>query len=135
MNKQNICRCVIASVLSVTATSWAQTSVGLGRADYRDNCASCHGVSGKGDGVLVRHLVKAPSDLTLLSRGNGGVFPTQRVWETIDGSTSTDIGPHGSREMPVWGSVFRAEDPRAPEGYARSHMAFVLDYLTRIQEK
>jgi hypothetical protein len=124
-----------ALLLAVIGTSvFAQSRVDFGQREYLSSCASCHGVSGKGDGVLVRHLVKAPSDLTLLSRGNGGVFPTQRVWETIDGGTSTDIGPHGSREMPVWGNVFRAEDPQAPEGYARSRMAFVLDYLTRIQE-
>ena len=83
----------------------------------------------------MRYLVKTPSDLTQLSRRNGGVFPTQRVWETIDGRMSADIGPHGSREMPVWGSVFRAEDPLAPEAYTRTRMAFVLDYLARIQEK
>jgi len=27
MNKHNICRCVIASVLGITATAWAQKSV------------------------------------------------------------------------------------------------------------
>jgi mono/diheme cytochrome c family protein len=125
-----------ALLLAVIGSSvFAQSRVDFGQREYLSSCASCHGVSGKGDGVLVRHLVKAPSDLTLLSRGNGGVFPTQRVWEMIDGGTSTDIGPHGSREMPVWGNVFRSEDPQAPEGYARSRMAFVLDYLARIQEK
>ena len=109
--------------------------VDFGEREYTQSCASCHGATGKGDGVLVRYLVKPPSDLTVLSQRNGGVFPTQRVWETIDGSTSTDIGPHGTREMPVWGSVFRSEDPQAPEGYARIRMAFVLDYLARIQQK
>ena len=30
MDKQNICRCVTASILSNTAAPWAQTPVGLG---------------------------------------------------------------------------------------------------------
>jgi len=51
MNPQSIYRCVIASILNITASSWAQTSVGLGRADDKDNCASCHGASGKGKGL------------------------------------------------------------------------------------
>ena len=45
MKNNTISQAVIASILSVTATSWAQTSVGLGRADFKENCASCHGVN------------------------------------------------------------------------------------------
>ena len=54
MNTQTICRCVIASILSVTAASWAQTSVSLGRVDYKDNCASCHGADAHGSASLPR---------------------------------------------------------------------------------
>ena len=85
MNTQTICRCVIASILSVTAASWAQTSVSLGRVDYKDNCASCHGASAKGDGPLRSFLVKQPSDLTTISQRNGGKFPQELMWEVIDG--------------------------------------------------
>ena len=85
MNKQSICRCVIASILSVTATAWAQTSVGLGRADYKENCASCHGASGKGDGPVHSFLVKPPSDLTQIAQRHGGKFPQELMWEVIDG--------------------------------------------------
>ena len=108
MNKQSICRCVIASVLSVTATSWAQTSVALGRADFKDNCASCHGHSGRGDGPVQSFLVKPPSDLTTITQRHGGKFPQELMWEVIDGRWSGDGGPHGSREMPVWGQEFKA---------------------------
>ena len=76
-----------------------------GQLEYRDYCASCHGFSGKGDGPVAAALSKAPGDLTLLSKKHGGKFPAQRVYRTIDGR---DVIPsHGTREMPVWGQVFR----------------------------
>ena len=78
MNKQSICRCVVASLLSITAASWAQTSVGLGRADYKDNCASCHGVSGKGDGPMHSFLVKPPSEARAMTEP--GDSPRTAEW-------------------------------------------------------
>jgi mono/diheme cytochrome c family protein len=92
MNPQSICRCVIASILSITATSWAQTSLGLGRADYKDNCASCHGASGKGDGPVHSFLVKPASDLTTITQRHGGKFPQELMWEVIDGRWSGETG-------------------------------------------
>jgi mono/diheme cytochrome c family protein len=141
MKNNTIHRAVIASVLSVTASSWAQTSVGLGRADYRDNCASCHGVSAKGDGPLRSFLVKQPSDLTTISQRNGGKFPQELMWEVIDGRWSGDGGPHGSREMPVWGSEFKAramtqpgDSSRTAEWSSRNRIVSLLRYLETIQQ-
>ena len=91
MDKQSICRCVIASVLSITATSWAQTSVGLGRADFKDNCASCHGAAGTGDGPVHSFLVKPPADLTTISQRHGGKFPQELVWEVIDEKSEDEL--------------------------------------------
>ena len=39
MNKHPLSQAVIASILTVTASSWAQTSVGLGRADFKEMTA------------------------------------------------------------------------------------------------
>lgn len=58
-----------------------------GRALYADYCASCHGVSGKGDGPAAEGLGKAPADLTGIAARNGGTFPTVEVMSTIDGYT------------------------------------------------
>ena len=84
---------------------------------------------------MSKYLVKAPSDLTSLAKLNGGVFPSQRIGETIDGRTSVVIGSHGAREMPVWGHVYRAEDTQPRDLHARNRIASLLDYLARIQEK
>ena len=51
-------------------------------------------------------LKTAPADLTQISRRNGGKFPVFRVANVIRGYGA--VAAHGSREMPVWGSVFRA---------------------------
>lgn len=135
-----VAACVVLAAAS--AGAWAQPSSGdLGQLEYEGSCASCHGASGKGDGRMKAYLVKAPSDLTTLSKRYGGAFPTQLVWEVIDGRTSSDIGPHGSREMPVWGSTFRAQALQypgmsaQPEWYVRGRIVALLDYLARIQAK
>src|SRR5262249_4481134 len=50
-----------------------------GKEIYRQYCASCHGVDGRGHGpaaVALRH--RAP-DLTTISRKHGGTFPFQQV--------------------------------------------------------
>jgi len=64
-------------------------------------------MEGKGDGMLRGYLTKSPSDLTTLSKRNGGVFPYQHVTEVIDGAKS--VSTHGSRDMPVWGSDYVAK--------------------------
>ncbi|MBF6560189.1 MAG: cytochrome c [Candidatus Binataceae bacterium] len=75
-----------------------------GPLQFRQYCASCHGMDGKGDGPVAASLKKKPADLTMLSKNNGGVFPTAEVHDFIDG-TKTAAG-HGTREMPLWGDAF-----------------------------
>ena len=131
-------RGVAASVLmlaSLSQVSLAQVRLDLGKSEYESSCASCHGVSGKGDGAMVGMLTKPPSDLTTLARRNGGVFPVQRVSEMIDGRTSVMIGSHGAREMPVWGHVYRSEDTQPRDLHARNRISSLVDYLARIQGK
>ena len=141
-DKGMIAALVLAGAAGLAGGAWAQpTNADLGRLEFEGSCASCHGASAKGDGWLKGYLTKSPSDLTTLSKRYGGAFPTQMVWEIIDGRTSADIGPHGSREMPVWGSTFRAQALQypgmasQPEWYVRGRIVALLDYLARIQVK
>lgn len=126
---------VLACFTCLGGASLAQTSVDFGRVEYQASCASCHGVSGKGDGAVRPALVKPPTDLTQLARNNAGVFPHQRLWEVIDGRAYAVIGSHGAREMPVWGYIYRAEDTQPADLHARNRISSLLDYLARIQEK
>jgi mono/diheme cytochrome c family protein len=129
---------VLLSGLGVALTmiggaSVAQTSFDFGKSEYQSSCASCHGVTAKGDGAVSGSLIKAPTDLTTMAKRNGGVFPYQYAWEVIDGRSSKVIGPHGSREMPVWGYIYRSEDTQPADLHARNRISSLLDYLARVQ--
>jgi len=132
---------VFAGMLGVATASWAQQRLDQGKVEYDAHCAVCHGVSGKGNGELRKFLTKSPSDLTTMTRRNGGAFPNQLAWELIDGRSTTEVGPHGSREMPVWGQRYRIEalaqagTATEPEWYVRNRIVSLLDYLSRIQDK
>lgn len=129
-----------AALLAVSGAASAGEKKDIGKMEYQSNCASCHGVQGKGDGVNKPWLTKSPSDLTVLSKQNGGVFPFARVYEVIDGRQ--DVKGHGSRDMPVWGydySVKAAEYymdvPYDAEGFVRARILALIDYVNRLQGK
>lgn len=122
-------------LIAVSSASFAQTNFDFGKNEYAASCASCHGVSAKGDGAVRPFLTKTPSDLTTLAKRHGGVFPVQYAWEVIDGRSSAAIGAHGAREMPVWGYIYRAEDTQPADLHARNRIGSLLDYLARIQVK
>jgi len=76
---------------------------------FRAYCSVCHGIGGLGDGPAASALKKQPADLTQLTRKNNGKFPVYRIANVIQG---VDVSAsHGSREMPVWGTVFRSLRP------------------------
>ena len=112
-----------------------------GQIEYRDYCASCHGLSGKGDGPVAEALAKSPGDLTQLRKKHGGKFPAERVYRTIDGR---DVIPsHGSREMPVWGQVFRLRQgslsgsgaPPLTDEEIKARIKPIVEYVRSLQEK
>jgi mono/diheme cytochrome c family protein len=112
----------------------------LGKQQYDNACASCHGASGKGDGPVRPYLVRPPGDLSVLAKNNGGVFPVDRVIQAIDGRL--EVKPHGGREMPVWGTRFSVQAaeyyfdaPYESEAYVRARILSLADYLHRLQVK
>jgi mono/diheme cytochrome c family protein len=76
-----------------------------GPALYQAYCASCHGKDAKGGGLMAKSLKVAPADLTRISARNTGKFPLMRIERIISGEELTGSG-HGTRDMPVWGSIF-----------------------------
>lgn len=101
-----------------------------GRDIYLDRCGACHGEDGQGNGPAVGSLKIAPSDLTLLAQRNGGVFPIERVKNIV--GDWVDINAHGSREMPIWGSLFHPKSP-ADQQAADEQFKKLVDYLASIQ--
>jgi mono/diheme cytochrome c family protein len=130
---------LLAAALLVAGTAvLAQGRVDLGKREYDSNCASCHGSDGKGSGTYVDFLKRTPTDLTMMSKRNGGVFPISRVYEVIDGA---GVG-HGSRDMPVWGQDYRVKAaeyyvdvPYDSEVFVRTRILALTEYLSRLQAK
>jgi mono/diheme cytochrome c family protein len=83
-----------------------------GAVAFRWNCAPCHGLDGKGDGL--------PSDLTTLAKKNGGKFPAAQVYGIVQ---DTWAGTNMHRHMPIMGFD------------VRSRSSVIVDYVRSIQEK
>jgi len=108
-----------------------QTSAVSGPELFHSYCASCHGQNGKGNGPAVQALKTAPPDLTRLSKKNGGQFPAEHVMNVL--SNESEYPVHGSKDMPIWGPIFRKLGADQSLGRLRAHN--VTDYLKSIQEK
>lgn len=80
-----------AMLIGLSVTAVAADKLDIGKDEYDGSCAVCHGITGKGDGSLKLLLVKRVPDLTLLAKNNNGVFPFDRVYQTIDGRQEQDI--------------------------------------------
>ena len=83
-----------------------QSDPASGKQMYTDYCAVCHGLTGKGDGPAAPALKTPVTDLTLLAKKNRGSYPTAYVEDVLDFGKST--AAHGSKDMPVWGPLFRS---------------------------
>ncbi len=101
---------------------------------------------------MAGQLKATPTDLTQLSKKNGGVFPMNAVYDSIDGRR--ELKAHGTRDMPVWGyrytpspnlspnQAFNSKRTESyldlsydPEVLIRGRILALIDYLYRIQEK
>ena len=122
---------------SASGAAVAQTEDELiGAEEYRTSCASCHGTEARGDGPLAEFLTVRPADLTVLSRDNGGEFPLDRVFETIDGRRA--VKGHGERDMPVWGARYQEDvdgmlGPFGSEMAVTARILLLVFYLQSVQ--
>jgi mono/diheme cytochrome c family protein len=98
---------------------------------YRNYCATCHGMAGKGNGPAAPALKTAPPDLTVMAKNNDGIFPELKVLHVLE--SGPDLAAHGSKDMPIWGPIFRSMGPDRSLGHLRQ--VNLTDYLKSIQEK
>ena len=127
---------LVASLISTTQALAQETEVVAGgELEYQNHCAICHGVEGKGRGIMAKFLSISPSDLTQLAKKNAGRFSFWQVYRVIDGRE--EIRGHGTREMPIWGARFQAEargsDPGSRSQVSGRILSLVF-YLQHIQE-
>ena len=134
---------IMLAVLALTsfASAASDDEATAAARDFRSYCAPCHGLEGRGDGPVAAVLKTTPSDLTLISRGNGGTFPSDTVYTKVEG---TDMPvAHGTSEMPVWGLWFTGQavgeslllkDARPAGETARRRIRALVGYIETIQE-
>ena len=116
-------------LLASAVASGRADDVALGRQIYLERCASCHGLSGEGDGPVARALTTPPANLRRLSERFGNPLPEDQVARFIDGRA--EVRAHGPRDMPVWGARFYAETQDVNAVQAR--IAELVAYLKSIQ--
>ena len=141
MQKRRVTTGVLAAVLlgAASGVTLAQEDeiIAGGQLKYKQYCATCHGTEGKGDGHMSEILIIPPTDLTQLSKKNKGDFPFWYVYEMIDGRK--EVRGHGDRTMPVWGSVFQAEEDRSGSlqqvDVVRGRIWQLVYFLESIQQK
>jgi mono/diheme cytochrome c family protein len=104
-----------------------------GRDLFEFYCASCHGRDGKGSGPAVPALKSPPRDLTRIAQRNGGTFPRARVASFVTGDGNRPVPAHGSKEMPVWGPIFRGLDPG--DTLNKIRIANIVGHLESMQAK
>lgn len=107
------------------------TSPSSGVDNYKAYCAACHGVSGKGDGPAAPALKIPPADLTKLAANAGGKFPAMHVQTMI---VTADTPAHGSKDMPVWGPVFRSMSG-GNQSQVELRVSNLVKYLETLQGK
>jgi mono/diheme cytochrome c family protein len=108
-----------------------------GKQDFEANCASCHGKDAKGHGEALYVIpgIKPP-DLTHLTRSNGGVFPAEQVYQSIDGRAG--IPAHSRIDMPFWGTILQEKGKEfTPESEAKvkARISNMVSYIRSIQGK
>jgi mono/diheme cytochrome c family protein len=123
----------LAAAALLAAASPSPPAPESGRALFKSYCASCHGESGRGDGVMAPYLRFRPADLSLIARRHSGRFDADEVRRIIDGRTL--VRTHGDSDMPVWGDAFRQASERYSEKAAQARIRALVDYLKTIQAR
>jgi mono/diheme cytochrome c family protein len=126
----------IILLLVAAAAARAQDYSGYSGARlYSRFCASCHGDKGFGDGVVAASFNIMVPDLTRIAKRQGGVYPAEKVRQIIDGRTP--LRPHGTREMPVWGYEFYAQNEAKPDALKKTDemVKRLADYVESLQRE
>lgn len=110
------------------------TSSVSGQQMYATYCAVCHGKDGTGNGPAASAMRISPTDLTVLSRKNGGVFPGDHINSVLKFGVNTPA--HGTADMPIWGDLMLTLNKTSPNSAMEVHQRItnLTDYLKQIQK-
>ncbi len=88
-----------------------QSPANSGTTMYVNYCAPCHGLDGKGNGPVAIAMKQQPTDLTVLSKNNGGNFPDSHIAAVL--KVGAPNPAHGTAQMPIWGQMFGTSEQSA----------------------
>ncbi len=125
----SVCAAASLTLLGLSQAQAQSEQNFFGDYEFRSSCAACHGLDGKGGGPVASQLNPKPSDLTVLSKNNGGEFPYEKVFQMIDGRGA--LAAHGSGVMPVWGDRYSLE---VKQPIVRARILELTYYLRSIQQ-
>ena len=133
-NRASLALVLIAMTFAGTVVAARQTAPATeasGSDLFYNNCASCHGTDGRGNGPLGQVLTVRPANLTIIAKNTGGKFPADKIYQLIDGRNPAVRG-HGGPDMPVWGDVFAA---RGSTASVKNRINALVKYIETLQVK
>lgn len=108
---------VFLAVFGVCINAYAEGDAAMGKTSFNTTCASCHGESGKGDGVAAAALDPKPRDLSDPAYVSG--LTDEHLVKVISEGGAA-VGK--SVMMPAWGSVLSEADVLNVIAYIRSDL-------------
>jgi mono/diheme cytochrome c family protein len=103
-----------------------------GKEMFKSYCAVCHGTDGKGNGPAASAMKTPPTNLTVLSKNDGGKYPAAHVAAVIRGQANTPS--HGSEDMPIWGPLFSSIS-QGHDSQVQQRVANLVSYIEGLQTK
>lgn len=94
----------------------SQATVEKGATVYSENCASCHGKSGLGDGEAGRDLSPPPGNLTWLSQMPMAQWDSFMYWTIAEGGTQFGTA------MPAFKDILSEDDIWAVTAYIQARL-------------
>lgn len=103
---------------------------------FVQNCVSCHGAAGRGDGPAAAGLNTSPADLTRIADRRDGVWPALEIMAILDGYARNTLP---REDMPVFESFLDNEMTEFDTGnglttLVPTKLIEVVNYLETIQD-
>jgi len=103
---------------------------------FMENCVSCHGVSGRGDGALATGLNTSPADLTQIAARRDGIWPMLEIMAIVDGYSRNTLP---REDMPVFDQFLDDDMIEFDTGNGQtmlvpSKLIEVVNYLETLQD-
>lgn len=109
-----------------------ESEIGSGKTMFKDYCAACHGIDGKGSGPAATALnCKALPDLTTIAKRHNEKSAALTVQAVL--RFGADSKAHGTSDMPVWGPLFRSL--KSDDSLVKLRITNVSDYVDSLQVK